>query len=543
MKKRSLLLGLISAVTLSLCTSLFAEISETLPTPDDDAGFVSIFNGKDLTGWEGLPEFWSVKDGAITGETKEGHIPKENTFLVWKGGRPGDFELHCQFRLVANNSVGFANSGIQYRSKVLKPEYFVVGGYQADMENGPTYSGILYEEKGRGILAKRGERVVIHPDGKKEVVGSTGDPQAMEAAIKKGDWNDYVVIAKGNHLMHFINGNQTVDVVDQQADKAAKSGVIALQIHRGQPMLVQFKNFKIKQFRSASATKKIAFIAGKPSHGPGDHEYRAGFLLLQKCLANVPGITSVVYSNDWPTESHALDDADAIVMYCDGAAKHPALQGDRLQYLGELMKKGVGFGCVHFAVEPTREKGEKEFIDWMGGAFEVYYSVNPFWDADFKTLPTHPVTRGVKPFKINDEWYFNMRFRQNMEGVTPILTAVPPPETMSRPDGDHSGNPEVRKMVDQKLPQHVMWVAERPDGGRGFGFTGGHRHTNWGDDNYRKVVLNAILWIAKVDVPENGVESTVTPDDLKQNLDPKGQKKKRNQAKRQVKAKPHVQAQ
>lgn len=519
----------LTAFTLLAGTSLFAEISETLPTPDDDAGFVSIFNGKDLTGWEGLSEFWSVKDGTITGQTTEGHIPKENTFLVWKGGQPADFEIHCQFKLVANNDQGFANSGIQYRSKVLKPDYFVVGGYQADMENGPTYSGILYEEKGRGILAQRGDMVVINPNGKKDVVGSTGKSAEIQAQIKKGDWNDYVVIARGNHLQHFINGHQTIDVIDQQADKAAKTGVIALQIHRGQPMLVQFKNFKIKQFETPSknqtGTKKIVFIAGKPSHGPGDHEYRAGFLLLQKCLANVSGITSVVYSNDWPTESHALDDAAAIVMFSDGTGRHPALQDDRLQQLGELMKKGVGFGCIHYAVEPVREKGEKEFIDWMGGAFEIFWSVNPFWTADFKQLPQHPVTRGVQPFSINDEWYFNMRFRPNMEGVTPILTAVAPPDTMSRPDGDHSGNPAVRKLVEQQVPQHVMWVAERPDGGRGFGFTGGHRHTNWGNEDFRKVVLNAIVWIAKADVPENGVASTVTPDDLKQNLDIKGQKK------------------
>jgi type 1 glutamine amidotransferase len=527
MKKTSLLFV---AAALWFVNPTFGEIAETLPTPDDDAGFVSMFNGKDLSEWQGLEEFWSVKDGAIIGQTTTGHIPEKNTFLVWKGGQPGDFEIHCQFKLVANNDKGFANSGIQYRSKVLDPSYWVVGGYQADMENGPKYSGILYEERGRGILANRGERVVIQPDGKKEVVGSTGKSDEIEAAIKKGDWNDYVVIAKGNHLQHFINGHQTVDVIDQQSDKAAKTGVIALQIHRGEPMLVQFKNLKIKQFSndaSAAGVKKIAFIAGKQSHGPGDHEYRAGFLLFQKCLANFPGISTVVYSNGWPAETHALDDAAAIVMFSDGKEGQPALQDDHLKYLGELMKKGVGFGCIHYAVEPTREKGEKEFIDWMGGAFEVYKSVNPFWTAEFKQLPNHPVTRGVKPFSINDEWYFNMAFRPNMEGVTPILTAVPPAETMSRPDGDHSGNPEVRKMVEQKLPQHMMWVVERADGGRGFGFTGGHRHSNWGNDNFRKVVLNAIVWIAKADVPENGVDCMVTADDLKQNLDPKGQKKKK----------------
>jgi len=170
-----------------------------------------------------------------------------------------------------------------------------------------------------------------------------------------------------------------------------------------------------------------------------------------------------------------------------------------------------------------KEKGGAEFLRWIGGYFEMHWSVNPFWDADFKSLPTHPVTRGVKPFAARDEWYYHMRFAEGMKGVTPILSALPPEETLDRPDGPHSGNPHVRAAVkDRKEPQHLMWVYDRPDGGRGFGFTGGHSHKTWGDDNFRKVVLNAIVWIAQVEVPANGVQSVVTPDDLKANLDPKG---------------------
>jgi len=274
-----------------------------------------------------------------------------------------------------------------------------------------------------------------------------------------------------------------------------------------------------------AADKKIVFIAGKPSHGPGEHEHRAGCLLLQSCLRDVPGVTSVVYSNGWPTAPNAFDGAAVVVVYADGGGGHPFLQQDHLQIIGKLMDKGVGLVAIHYAVEPTKEKGEKEFLDWLGGAFEVNWSVNPHWDADFKTLPEHPSTRGVKPFKIRDEWYFNMRFRDGMKGVTPILSAVPDGSTTNRSDGPHEGNPAVRAMVTRGEIQHMAWAAERPDGGRGFGFTGAHFHQNWGNDNFRKLMLNAILWAARVEVPVEGVQSQVTPQQLAQNLDPKGQRR------------------
>src|SRR6266850_1394886 len=276
---------------------------------------------------------------------------------------------------------------------------------------------------------------------------------------------------------------------------------------------------------SPGADKKIVLIAGPPSHGPAQHEHRAGCLLLKTCLDKVPGLTSVVYSNGWPQDPKALDGADGIVLYMDGGANHPALQDDRLQKLDALMNKSVGLVCIHYAVEPTIGKGQKEFLDWIGGAFEINWSVNPHWDADFKALPRHPITRGVKPFKINDEWYFNMRFRQGMKGVTPILNAIPPESTMGRPDGTHSGNPDVREAVKRGDPQHVAWASERAGGGRGFGFTGGHFHRNWGNDDFRKLVLNAILWTARIEVPAAGVPSKVSEDELEQNLDPKGGKK------------------
>ncbi len=276
----------------------------------------------------------------------------------------------------------------------------------------------------------------------------------------------------------------------------------------------------------SAADKKIVFIAGPASHGPREHEHRAGCLLLQTCLADVKGVTTVVYSNGWPENATAaFEGASAIMIYADGGGRHPFLKPERLQLLGDLMKKGVGLACLHYAVEPTKENGQKEFLDWIGGAFEINWSVNPHWDADFKTLPKHPITKGVNPFKIRDEWYFHMRFRDGMQGVTPILSAIAPESTMERPDGAHSGNPAVREAVKRGEPQHVAWAFERDDGGRGFGFSGAHFHNNWANEDFRKLVLNAILWVGKVDVPKGGVKSQVTEELLGQNLDAKPPKK------------------
>ena len=277
-----------------------------------------------------------------------------------------------------------------------------------------------------------------------------------------------------------------------------------------------------------AADKKVLLLAGAPSHGPGAHEHNAGVLLLQKCLAGVEGLKVDVVLNGWPKDAAAFNGVAAVVMYCDGGAKHMAIQENRLGVLGALARRGVGIGCVHYAVEPTKENGQSEFIDWMGGAFEVDWSVNPHWNANFKSLPKHPITRGVKPFTILDEWYFNMRFAPGNKGVTPILVAIPDASATSRPDGHHSGNPTVRAAVARGDAQTVSWAHERPDGGRGFGFTGAHFHANWGNEDFRRLVLNAILWLAKMDVPASGVQSRVTAADLAANLDPKPGPKKRD---------------
>jgi hypothetical protein len=273
---------------------------------------------------------------------------------------------------------------------------------------------------------------------------------------------------------------------------------------------------------ASAGDAKIVFLAGSPSHGPGEHEHRAGCLLLQGCLDKVPGVTSEVYSNGWPQNpAAAFAGVATLVVYSDGGPGHPLLRDDHLKMVGALMRKGVGLVCIHYAVEPTKEAGEKEFLDWIGGCFETDWSVNPTWLAEFKPMPTHAITRGVNPLRITDEWYFHMRFRESMKGVLPILSAVPPASTMDRADGPHEGNPAVREAVRRGEPEIVAWACERTDGGRGFGFTGGHYHRNWGNDDFRKLVLNAILWTAKVEVPAGGVECKITEEDLKRNLDRK----------------------
>lgn len=223
-----------------------AAITATIAAAEP--GFQSLFNGRDLAGWSGNPDLWSVSDGAITGVTKADPKLTHNTFLVYTNSEFSNFELRVSYRIVGGNS------GIQYRSKVLHDGDFgpVVGGYQADLEAGKTYSGILYEEQGRGILAQRGQKTVVRPDAadagkaKIEVAGSVGSPNEIQSKIKPEGWNDYVIIAQGNHFQHYINGLPTVDVVDEQRAKAATSGVIALQLHVGSPMTVQFKDIRIK---------------------------------------------------------------------------------------------------------------------------------------------------------------------------------------------------------------------------------------------------------------------------------------------------------
>jgi type 1 glutamine amidotransferase len=471
-------------------------------------GFEPIFDGKSLEGWDGDPKFWRVEDGAITGQTTAENPTKGNTFIVWRRGEVADFEMKVEYRIVGGNS------GVQYRSFEVPDQKWVIGGYQADLEAGDTWSGTLYGERFRGILAARGQKTVIGEDGKPKETGKTGESKELQKAIRKEDWNEYHIVARGFHFTHHINGQLMIESTDEDASDRRASGLVALQLHAGPPMKVQFRNIRLKRLAGGGGGggapgKKVVFVAGPESHGKGDHEHRAGCILLAKGLVEaMPGWQTTVVTEGWPEDESVFEGADAVVFYADGGGGHYA--NKRLEKIDALMKRGVGLVCIHYAVEVPKGPSGEKFLDWIGGYFELNWSVNPHWTADYQKFPDHPVARGVAPFKINDEWYYHMRFRPQMKGVTPILSAHPPKETLKRPDGGHSGNPDVRAAVERGEIQHTAWAAEREGGGRGFGFTGGHVHANWANDNHRKVVLNAVVWVAKGEVPAGGV-STATP--------------------------------
>ena len=269
----------------------------------------------------------------------------------------------------------------------------------------------------------------------------------------------------------------------------------------------------------AADKAKAVFISGKPSHGRLAHEHRAGNMILAKGLneSGLPIEAVLVPHYGYPKDESILNGADTIVIFCTGHGGH--VLNPKLKQFDALMKKGTGGVMIHWATEAIKGDPGNKFLEWMGGFCDLNWSVNPHWTPNFKAQK-HPIWNGVKPFSVNDEWYYHMRFVKDLKGVTPILTDVPLTKTLRRPDGARSGNPAVRKAVANGESQHVAWAYERPDGARGFGFTGGHVHMNWQHDDNRKLMLNAILWTANVEIPKDGVPSkTPTKEEMHSNLD------------------------
>jgi len=236
----ALLFLLISGVLVPGQNALGHDASGKSDPPDNGQVTepIVLFNGKDLANWKGRPDLWSVEDGQIVGRTSDEAPIQGNTFLVWSGGQPSNYELIAEFKIESGNS------GIQYRSKVIDEDQYVVSGYQADIDFGNKFAGILYEEKARGILALRGKKVTIGADGKKSEE-TFGEAKALGNGIHPGQWNQFRVVADGNHLTHYINGAKVSETIDNQTEKAASRGVIALQLHRGPAMVVRFKNLQI----------------------------------------------------------------------------------------------------------------------------------------------------------------------------------------------------------------------------------------------------------------------------------------------------------
>jgi hypothetical protein len=212
---------------------------------DAEEGFTAIFDGKTLQDWDGDRRFWRVDDGSITGETTKQKPLKRNTFLIWRGGTVGDFELKLEYRIVGGNS------GIQYRGWQEPEERgkWVVSGYQADIDSTkqPRWCGALYEENRRGFLARRGQKIVVGEDNEPRLVGTTGDHAELYSGIKFEDWNTYHIIAKGYHFIHKINGRVMIEATDEDTRARRAKGLLALQLHSGDPMKLQIRRVRLKR--------------------------------------------------------------------------------------------------------------------------------------------------------------------------------------------------------------------------------------------------------------------------------------------------------
>ncbi len=274
--------------------------------------------------------------------------------------------------------------------------------------------------------------------------------------------------------------------------------------------------FDYEAQKAAKDVTKIVFVADTAPHGPrGNHEFLAAAIYLARTInSHYPEAYAVVHTKKkWPKD---LKHADAVIVLLNhgGSAVNPAVE--------EATNRGAGFMAIHYGVEVNKGRQGEHYLKWLGGYFETFWSVNPWWTPDFKEIPKHEVTRGVEPFSINDEWYYHMRFVEGMKGVTPILVAVPPLDSVrsGKKPTTRGGNPDVYKAVSEGKAQTMAWAFVRPDGGRGFGFTGLHKHANLGNDNVRTLLLNAVAWVSKLDVPENGIPSqTLNRSELEQLID------------------------
>ncbi|MGH9666856.1 MAG: 3-keto-disaccharide hydrolase [Bryobacteraceae bacterium] len=214
--------------------------SGSMIQPLDETGFQSIFDGKTLHGWDGDAKFWRVENGEIVGETSKDNQPQQNTFLIWRGGKPANFDLKVEFRLT-----GF-NSGIQYRSIELPDIKYAMKGYQADMDGAEQYTGQIYEERGRGFLAMRGQFTYIGEGKKPGLVGSLGDSNELKGFIHDGGWNDLEIIARGNTLIQILNGHVMSMLIDDDTANRKMSGLIGIQVHRGPTLKIEVRNIRIK---------------------------------------------------------------------------------------------------------------------------------------------------------------------------------------------------------------------------------------------------------------------------------------------------------
>ncbi len=255
---------------------------------------------------------------------------------------------------------------------------------------------------------------------------------------------------------------------------------------------------------SEQVDRNLVLIAGSDSHGAGVHEYAKGMRLFAEALADVEGLQVHVVTDGWPQDESVLDAADAIVVYSNGLGGHPLLQNDaRLAKIDELVGAGAGIGMMHFALDVPDGRPQETFKRWIGGYYETHFSVNPMWTAEFEDFPRHPAANGLEPFSYYDEWYFSIRFHPDAGNIIPILVATPSDDVRDGPYV-HPRGPYSHVQEAKGDTETLAWLFESSGGGRGFGFTGGHYHEGWQETSMQRSVLNAMLWLVGLDVPEQG---------------------------------------
>lgn len=254
---------------------------------------------------------------------------------------------------------------------------------------------------------------------------------------------------------------------------------------------------------------KIVLLAGAPSSKPMAHEYFAGCALLQNWLKQQPGVWPVL-ARDWPQHEAVLKGARAIVYYGDGGGKQPFLNGGHWAAFSKMMDSGAGLVLLHQAVDFQADANAVKIKGWLGGVFHGDIGCRGHWDMDLKPMGKHPVLNGVSSFSApGDGWLYNLHFAD--QGFTPLLVGAVPDKSRTTADAKaHTGRDEV-----------IAWAFQRPGGGRGFAFTGADLHKSWGYDSQRKLVINGILWSARVEVPPDGAKVDFNPADLNRNLDNK----------------------
>jgi hypothetical protein len=260
---------------------------------------------------------------------------------------------------------------------------------------------------------------------------------------------------------------------------------------------------------SQPSDSRILLIAGTPSNKPGQHEYFAGCALLRQWLAEIPGVAPVMAAEGWPKNEAVFEGVRSVLLFMDGGSKLPFLSPGRRARLHSLASAGVGLVVLHQGIDCPPDLAS-DFKSWFGAAFQSDIGCRGHWDVAFASVPSHEITRGLTPFSLpKDGWLYNLHFAES--GVTPILSC-PMPDSSRK-----TAHAKSRRGLDET----VAWAYLRHNGGRSFGFTGCDLHSNFAEPNQRRLLLNALLWTAKLPVPETGASSMVTPEELRARWDRK----------------------